>query len=201
MFFSILIIHFFGLLLPGPDFLLVSSYALKNGIKNALKASFGVSVAMSVWIIFSILGLSVIFHQFPFLQVVLSSCGAFYLLYLAFIVYKNAKNGKLKMQYIFTSPFFNGFLTNLSNPKAIFYFASVFSNFNFDTMQNIVFIMMIVLFLETLIYFSLVSILFSNTFIVKFYEKNLKSIDYLSAFIFFIFAFYILLDNLYSFAK
>ncbi|MCR6575269.1 LysE family translocator [Campylobacter insulaenigrae] len=201
MFFSILIVHFFGLLLPGPDFLLVSSYALKNGVKSALKASFGVSVAMSIWIILSVLGLSVIFHQFPFLQIILSSCGAFYLLYLAFIIYKNAKNGKLKMQKISISPFFSGFLTNLSNPKVIFYFASVFATFNFDAMQSVLLVMVVILFLETFVYFSLIGILFSNTFIIKFYEKKIKLIDYLSAFIFLIFALYVLLSNLYYFAK
>ncbi|AJC86990.1 LysE family transporter [Campylobacter sp. RM16704] len=196
MFLWILIIHFFGLILPGPDFFLVSSYALREGIKSALKASLGVSLAMSVWIILSILGLSVIFYQFPFLQIILSSFGASYLLYLSFIIYKNAKNGKLKTQNTRISAFLSGIITNLSNPKAIFYFASVFANFNFIQNTKILTVLIFVLIFETIIYFSLISLLFSKPFMTRIYEKNTKSIDYLSAFIFFAFAVFVLSNNL-----
>lgn len=195
MFLWALIIHFFGLILPGPDFFLISSYALREGIKSALKASLGVSLAMSVWIILSILGLSVIFHQFPFLQVVLSSFGAFYLLYLSYVIYKNAKNGSIKKQNTTISPFLSGVITNLSNPKVIFYFASVFANFNFAQMQWMVLVLVLVLVLETIVYFSLVALLFSKAFMMRLYEKNLKLVDYTSACIFFAFAVFILIQN------
>ncbi|OCX42909.1 hypothetical protein A7X81_06755 [Campylobacter ornithocola] len=196
MFLWILIVHFFGLILPGPDFFLVSSYALRDGIKNALKASLGVSLAMSVWIILSILGLSAIFHQFPFLQTILSSFGAFYLLYLACGIYKNTKMGNLKVQKTHISAFLSGMITNLSNPKVIFYFASVFASFDFTQMRWMLIVLIFVLFLETIIYFSLVSLLFSKSFMVRIYQNNIKLVDYLSAFIFFTFAMFILSGNL-----
>ncbi|EGK8090345.1 LysE family transporter [Campylobacter lari] len=196
MFLWILIIHFFGLILPGPDFFLVSSYALREGIKSALKASLGVGLAMSVWIILSILGLSVIFHQFPFLQIVLSSFGACYLLYLAYGIYKNAKTGNIKVQKTHISAFLSGVITNLSNPKVIFYFASVFASFDFVQMRWMLIVLVFVLILETIIYFSLISLLFSKPFMVRIYQKNLKLIDYLSAFIFFAFSVFILSSNL-----
>lgn len=196
MFLWILIIHFFGLILPGPDFFLVSSYALREGIKSALKASLGASLAMSVWIILSILGLSVIFHQFPFLQIALSSFGACYLLYLAYGIYKNAKIGNIKVQKTHISAFLSGMITNLSNPKVIFYFASVFASFDFTQMRWMLIVLIFVLILETIIYFSLISLLFSKPFMVRIYQKNLKLIDYLSAFIFFAFAVFILSSNL-----
>ncbi|EAK0980064.1 threonine transporter [Campylobacter lari] len=196
MFLWVLIIHFFGLILPGPDFFLVSSYALREGIKSALKASLGVSLAMSLWIILSILGLSVIFHQFPFLQIALSSFGACYLLYLAYGIYKNAKIGKIKVQKTHISAFLSGMITNLSNPKVIFYFASVFASFDFTQMRWMLIVLVFVLILETIIYFSLVSLLFSKPFMVRIYQKNLKLIDYLSAFIFIVFAMSILSSNL-----
>ncbi|WP_261530155.1 LysE family transporter [Campylobacter lari] len=196
MFLWILIIHFFGLILPGPDFFLVSSYALREGIKSALKASLGISLAVSVWIILSILGLSAIFHQFPFLQIALSSFGACYLLYLAYGIYKNAKIGNIKVQKTHISAFLSGMITNLSNPKAIFYFASVFASFDFTQMRWMLIVLIFVLILETIIYFSLISLLFSKPFMVRIYQKNLKHIDYLSAFIFFAFAVFILSNNL-----
>ncbi|EFU6099216.1 LysE family transporter [Campylobacter lari] len=66
---------FFGLILPGPDFFLISSYALRGGMKSALKASLGVSLAMSVWIILSILGLSAIFINFHFCKLFYQALG------------------------------------------------------------------------------------------------------------------------------
>lgn len=45
-------IHLSALLTPGPDFFLVSAYALKFSFKEALKAAFGVSLAILLWIIF-----------------------------------------------------------------------------------------------------------------------------------------------------
>lgn len=151
---------------------------------------------MSVWIILSILGLSVIFHQFPFLQIVLSSFGACYLLYLAYGIYKNAKIGNIKVQKTHISAFLSGVITNLSNPKVIFYFASVFASFDFAQMRWMLIVLVFVLILETIIYFSLVSLLFSKPFMVRIYQKNLKLIDYLSAFIFFAFSVFILSSNL-----
>ncbi|EAK0793385.1 UNVERIFIED_CONTAM: LysE family transporter [Campylobacter lari] len=196
MFLWILLIHFFGLILPGPDFFLISSYALREGVRSALKASLGVSLAMSVWIILSILGLSAIFYQFPFLQIILSSFGACYLLYLAYGIYKNAKIGNIKVQKAHISAFLSGVITNLSNPKAIFYFASVFASFDFTKIQWMLVILVFVLILETIIYFALISFLFSKSFMVKIYQKNLKLIDYLSSFVFFAFAVFILSSNL-----
>ncbi|EAJ1260930.1 hypothetical protein A0068_05685 [Campylobacter lari] len=89
------------------------------------------------------------------------------------------------------SPFLSGVITNLSNPKVIFYFASVFANFNFAQMQW----MVLVLVLETIVYFSLVALLFSKAFMMRLYEKNLKLVDYTSACIFFAFVVFILIQN------
>lgn len=195
MFLWIIIIHFFGLILPGPDFFLISSYALREGIKSALKASLGVSFAVGIWIILSILGLGVVFHKFPFLQTILSSFGAFYLLYLSFKIYKNTKIDKIKVQKTHIPAFFSGMITNLSNPKAIFYFASVFASFDFTQMQWMLVILVFTLILETIIYFSLISFIFSKAFMMKIYKNNAKVIDYSSAFIFFVFAVFILIKN------
>ncbi|BCD45069.1 hypothetical protein NHP194003_01060 [Helicobacter suis] len=43
-FLPILLIDFFALLLPGPDFLIVSSYALKTNFKSAFLVVCGVSL-------------------------------------------------------------------------------------------------------------------------------------------------------------
>ena len=63
-FLFILPIHLFALLLPGPDFFIVSSYVLKADFKKALLVVFGICLANFVWIVLSLSGLKIIFDVF-----------------------------------------------------------------------------------------------------------------------------------------
>ncbi|WP_285602817.1 LysE family transporter [Helicobacter sp. NHP22-001] len=77
-------VHLLALLTPGPDFLLISSYALKTRSAHAFKAVLGVVPDNFVWIVLSLFGLKGLFAAFPLLQTLLVLSGACYLLYLAF---------------------------------------------------------------------------------------------------------------------
>ena len=108
-------IHLSALLTPGPDFFLVSAYALKFSFKEALKAAFGVSLAILLWIIFSLTGLKILFDTFPFIQLVLSTLGAMYLFYLAYLLLKNISNEiHFTNSVKISQPFLGGFLTNIT---------------------------------------------------------------------------------------
>ena len=85
-FLFILLIHLFALLLPGPDFFIVSSYALKADFKKALSVVFGVSLAVFIWVVVSLSGLKIVFDVFPLMRILLTLLGASYLLYLAFLL-------------------------------------------------------------------------------------------------------------------
>ncbi|WP_297194062.1 LysE family transporter [uncultured Campylobacter sp.] len=155
-FLFIFAIHLSALLTPGPDFFLVSTYALKFSFKEALKAAFGVSLAILLWIIFSLTGLKILFDTFPFIQLVLSTLGAMYLFYLAYLLLKNISNEIHFTDSVkISKPFLGGFLTNITNAKAIFYFGSIFSSLNFMGDNFEIFLLIILLSLESLICFVL----------------------------------------------
>ena len=90
------------------------------------------SLGILLWIVFSLTGLKILFDTFDFIQLILSTLGAMYLFYLAYSLLKNISN-----EIHFTDsvkilkPFLGGFLTNITNPKAVFYFGSIFSSLNF----------------------------------------------------------------------
>lgn len=194
-FLLILCVHFFALLTPGPDFLLVSTYALKTNFKKAFKATLGISLAILFWIILSLSGLKLLFENFPLMQVILSFLGVFYLFYLAFSLLKSlSQKAEFKENFELSNPFINGFLTNILNVKALFYFGSVFSSLGFT--QDIFTLTLIIFFLslESLIYFTSVAFLFSNLKIKNLYLRHYKKMDFLCALIFICFAFFVLIE-------
>ncbi|MBD5167559.1 MAG: LysE family transporter [Helicobacter sp.] len=196
-FLFILLIHLFALLLPGPDFFIVSSYALKADFKKALSVVFGVSLAVFIWVVVSLSGLKIVFDVFPLMRILLTLLGASYLLYLAFLLLKNMNQKEDFENLNYTDkPFLRGFITNISNVKALFYFSSIFSslNFSYDVLSLSVLVFLLVA--ESFLYFLLVALLFSNANIKNVYLKYSKKIDFVCALVFIGFVAYLSI-NLY----
>ena len=196
-FLFILLIHLFALLLPGPDFFIVSSYALKVDFKKALSVVFGVSLAVFIWVVVSLSGLKIVFDVFPLMRILLTLLGASYLLYLAFLLLKNMNQKEDFENLNYTDkPFLRGFITNISNVKALFYFSSIFSslNFSYDLLSLSVLVFLLVA--ESFLYFLLVALLFSNANIKNVYLKYSKKIDFVCALVFIGFVAYLSI-NLY----
>ncbi|RAX56810.1 threonine transporter [Helicobacter monodelphidis] len=197
-FLPILFIHFFALLLPGPDFFIVSSYALKANFKKALWVVFGVSLAIFVWIVLSLGGLKIVFEAFPFMKILLTLLGASYLLYLAYLLLKNLKQKESfkSLSYI-DKPFIRGFMTNISNVKALFYFSSIFSSLDFSyhflNLSFLVFLLVV----ESFLYFLIIAFFFSSSNIKNLYLKHSKKIDFICIFVFIGFVLYLFI-NLYK---
>lgn len=197
-FLLILLIHLFALLLPGPDFFIVSSYALKADFKKALLVVFGISLAVFIWLVLSLGGLKIVFDVFPLMKILLTFLGASYLLYLAFLLLKNLNQKEHFENLSYTDkPFMMGFITNISNIKAIFYFSSIFSSLNFAYDFFALTFLVCLLVAETFLYFLLVVFLFSSANIKNLYLKYSKKIDCACALVFIGFVMY-LVSNLYG---
>lgn len=196
-FLFILLIHLFALLLPGPDFFIVSSYALKADFKKALSVVFGVSLAVFIWVVVSLSGLKIVFDIFPLMRILLTLLGASYLLYLAFLLLKNMNQKEDFENLNYTDKaFLRGFITNISNVKALFYFSSIFSSLNFSYDVLSLSILVLLLVAESFLYFLLVALLFSNANIKNVYLKYSKKIDFVCASVFIGFVAYLSI-NLY----
>lgn len=197
-FLFILLIHLFALLLPGPDFFIVSSYAFKADFKKALLVVCGISLAVFIWIVVSLSGLKIVFDVFPIMKILLTFLGASYLLYLVFLLLKNLNQKEHFENLSYTGkPFMMGFITNISNVKAIFYFSSIFSSLNFAYDFFTLTFLVCLLVAETFLYFLLVAFLFSNANIKNLYLKHSKKIDCACALVFIGFVLY-LVSNLYK---
>lgn len=112
---------------PGQDMILVMSRSISQGQKAGVATAAGVSVGLLGHTILATLGLGAILHASEILFMVMKLIGAGYLVYLGIKLFRNSQSGlnfnDLPVMSL-RKMFFQGALSNLSNPKiAIFYFA------------------------------------------------------------------------------
>ncbi|WP_104749575.1 LysE family transporter [Helicobacter cynogastricus] len=183
-------IHLIALLTPGPDFFLVSSYALKRSFNEAFLVVCGLCLGVLIWVTFSLFGLKLFLQTFPIFHVLLTLLGTLYLFFMSYSLLKNA-NSPLRLRFDFKSvAFLQGFITNLLNPKAMLYFVSIFSGLDFS--HSNLWVIMISIVLETLLYFSTIALLFSRPKVQNFYLKHHQKSDRFCALVFCGFGFYLL---------
>lgn len=120
-----------AILSPGPGVIAVSQGAFALGRRRALPYAWGLALGASVWCLFALLGLTVIFRVLPWTYVALKVVGGAYLVWIAWKMWRHAPDplpdpaqGGRGMGFA------GGMMLNLSNPKpALFYSAVLLSIF------------------------------------------------------------------------
>ncbi|MBF0530000.1 MAG: LysE family translocator [Deltaproteobacteria bacterium] len=112
---------------PGQDMILVMSRSISQGWKAGVATASGVSVGLLGHTVLATLGLGALLSASEILFMIIKLIGAAYLLYLGIALLRNNHAG-LDISSLPTASlrklFFQGVISNLSNPKiAIFYFA------------------------------------------------------------------------------
>jgi len=115
------------ILTPGQDMILVMSRSIAQGAAAGVATAAGVSVGLVGHTLLATLGLGAVLKTSEWLFVALKLVGAAYLLYLGFGLLRT-KHGALALGSMAPRPlgklFFDGAVSNISNPKvAVFYFA------------------------------------------------------------------------------
>lgn len=127
-------------MLPGPDFALVSRVALLDGAGPGRAAACGVALGITVHTACAIAGISAIIAASAPLFQLLKYAGAAYLFWMGIQAFRQkarpmaqAEGGKeavpLRKQGSLARAFRQGFLTNALNPKAILYFLTLLPQF------------------------------------------------------------------------
>ncbi|WP_101774864.1 homoserine/threonine efflux transporter [Pasteurella oralis] len=202
---NLMIVHFFGLITPGPDFFYVSRLAASNSRRNVVCGVIGITLGVLFWALASILGLALLFTTIPLLHGVIMCLGGGYLAYLGWlmvnsrtnVVFEQPSDQQLNKNTTITKEIIKGLLINLSNAKAIIYFASVMSLVlvNLTEIWQILTALFIIV-IETFLYFYMVSILFSRNLAKQFYSTYSRYIDNLAGIIFLLFGAYLVYNGL-----
>lgn len=129
-------------IIPGPDFAIVSKITLLEGRNQGVAAAFGVALGLCLHTVLAMLGISAILAQSAILFTSLKYIGAAYLLYLGIKaiwqsfgarMHPPVTNGEIdpvqESRHGLARAFSNGFLTNALNPKAILYFLVLYPQF------------------------------------------------------------------------
>lgn len=187
-----------GLLSPGPDFFYVSRAAAIHSRRTAIYGVIGITIGVSIWATAAVLGLAIVFKTMPALQGIVMALGGSYLFYLGvkmarvttnavFDETNSVQNTASKNEII------KGLLVNLSNAKVVIYFSSVMSFVlvNITETRQILTALLIIT-LETFVYFYVISLLFSRPFAKRFYSRYSRYIDNASGVIFILFGAYLI---------
>ncbi|WP_441374472.1 LysE family transporter [Acinetobacter lwoffii] len=196
--FTICLLHFVAQLSPGPDILLIAKSAASTTRQNALKIIAGISAGIVVWVILTLAGFTVLIDQFPWIQQVLMVLGGMFLAKMGWAMLKGGvhsfknrhqadddTNGQVQAKNYFML----GLWTNLSNPKTLIYFSSVFSLALSSSASDYLKAQLAVIIpLQTFITFTLLMLLISQPKIKILYQRSGSYIDMMSGGLFLLFA-------------
>ena len=195
--FTICALHFVAQLSPGPDVLLIAKSAASTTRRNTLKIIAGISVGIIVWVVLTLMGFTVLIEQFPWIQQVLMLIGGLFLAKMGWAMLKGGLSALKQSTELNTATsseasknyFMLGLFTNLSNPKTLIYFSSVFSlalssSAGTDIKTQLVLIIPV----QTFLVFTLLMLILSIPKIKVFYQRAGSYIDLISGGLFLIFA-------------
>jgi RhtB (resistance to homoserine/threonine) family protein len=119
--------------LPGPDMALVLQNGLAGGRRAAVETAVGINAGLLVWALAAALGIAALLHASGPAFTVLKLAGAAYLVWLGLRALAAAWRGTSAAVSArprrSTSPFRQGLLTNLLNPKVALVFTTLIPQF------------------------------------------------------------------------
>lgn len=117
---------------PGPNFILVSTFASSASRRAAMMAVAGIVAGILIWSSLAILGLGALVSSSPTAYQILQYFGAVYLAWIGASLLKSSfqkqlDDGMSHSKQDGSSPFLRGFLVNIGNPKTIVFYTSLFA--------------------------------------------------------------------------
>lgn len=123
------LISLLGAMSPGPDFAVVTRFALHGSRKSAILTVLGLSSALLIHVTYCILGVGVFLVESPLLFRAVQMGGSLYLGYLGIKLLSSSRDGGTSSTKPHRGAFWAGFFTNLLNPKATLFILSLFTQF------------------------------------------------------------------------
>ncbi|CRF08644.1 TPA: threonine export protein RhtC [Yersinia enterocolitica] len=203
LFLTVALVHLVALMSPGPDFFFVSQTAASRSRREAMMGVTGISLGIVVWAGVALMGLNLILQKMAWLHQIIMVGGGLYLCWMGWQLLKSARSkrdtSEPEVQVALPArgrTFLRGFLTNLSNPKAVIYFGSVFSLFVGDNVTaGVRWGLFVLIVAETFVWFSIVACVFALPVMRRGYQRLSKWIDGLAGVLFAGFGIHLILSR------
>lgn len=133
VFFGIIAAIAIGAISPGPSFVLVSRIAVSRSRRDAVVAAIGMGLGGVIFAVLALIGLTALLMQVGWLYLTLKIAGGFYLLYLAYRIWRGAGDAigteasEMRSGSLIGHDVWFGLATQLSNPKTAVVYASIFA--------------------------------------------------------------------------
>ncbi|KAA0917741.1 hypothetical protein FLO80_06870 [Aquicoccus porphyridii] len=126
-------IHFFAISSPGPTLFVIASHANSDHRRESVFAVLGVVAATALWSGFAVAGLGAVMNTLPWMPVAIRMFGGAYLIWFGYRMLRSvlevgtgADIDVVAKRVTSAGALRSGFITNISNPKVIAYYVSLF---------------------------------------------------------------------------
>ena len=124
------VVHLLAVASPGPSTVLVVQTAAVAGRRGGLVAAFAMMLGAVAWAAAALYGLQALFAQFAWLYRVFQVAGGLFLIYLAVMMWRHAREPLPEIATMARGSdwqiFIRALLLQLSNPKIMVFFGSIF---------------------------------------------------------------------------
>lgn len=181
---SILLLHLIGAISPGPAFVVIVRTAAVEGFRPAFMAAAGLGTGAVCWALAALLGLNLLFQVAPSTLLAFKFAGAAFLLWIAWQTFRHADAPLPRVDAAGAVPrtggsaFRLGLLTQLANPKVVVFFGAVFVGMvPQDTPIWAMVAILGMIFLDEMLWYSVVGRIFSLAHVRAFYGRAKRWID------------------------
>ena len=183
-FLTVVLLHLFAVMSPGPDYVLVTRQSIRYGRRVALWSSGGIGFGILFHSLLAVTGILFFIASNDFYLIFLKLICSAYLLYLGSTSIINTSNfdqNRVKEdKWSNANGFVAGLLTNITNVKALLFFITLFGVVLDSQSQGNLILYGIYMAFATFVWFSLVSYIFTSDIFksqflkfFKFFEKFL----------------------------
>jgi threonine efflux protein len=125
-------IYLMVLMSPGPNFLVITQSAISESRRHAVHTALGVACGSAFLALLAATGMGILLSQFSWLHRAVQVLGGAYLLYIGVRIWRHARQpapAQLppERRRSLGAAFRYGALTNLTNPKAMVFFTTIFA--------------------------------------------------------------------------
>jgi RhtB (resistance to homoserine/threonine) family protein len=115
-------------IIPGPTNFLLMRISMRQGRWPGVMAALGTTVGCVIWCVAAAIGLAALFAAAPWLYGVLRIAGGLYLLWCAWSLWRAQPTPVVEASAgAGRQAFWAGLAVNMTNPKSVLFFASIFS--------------------------------------------------------------------------
>lgn len=160
---------------PGPDMLLLTRTSLRHGAFIGIKMAAGIACGLAIHATIAIGGMSWIVQSNEVIWTLLRVAASAYLVWLCWRILRQIRNAAATDELLgerMTTPFLRGLFCNLTNLKAVLFFAAIVAPFMAgDRSQWWPYALWIVIVFQALVLWSLWAMLLQRAIIKSFYQK------------------------------